>query len=145
VEVYDAKPQDAASRHMMALAFRAQVGTGAKVLIPGFVISGTQFKTSIIRGVGPTMKSTLPAAVSDPKITLYSGSTVIATNDDYESSPDIPELLFHTNRIGLSPLLAGSKDAAMLVRLAPGAYTVKLEGSADAPEGLALIELYEAE
>jgi hypothetical protein len=40
------------------------------------------------------------------------------------------------------PLAKGSKDAALLLELAPGAYTVQVAG-AGGSTGVALVEVYE--
>ena len=45
--------------------------------------------------------------------------------------------------VGAFPLQASSKDAALLVELQPGAYTVQVSG-VGGTTGVALIEVYEA-
>ena len=46
-------------------------------------------------------------------------------------------------QVGAFALPAGSKDAAFVVTLPAGAYTVQVNG-ANATTGLALVEIYEA-
>jgi len=45
-------------------------------------------------------------------------------------------------RVGAFPLPAGSKDAAILVSLAPGNYTALVSGAGES-SGIALVEVYE--
>ena len=45
--------------------------------------------------------------------------------------------------VGAFPLPAGSKDAVLLLTLAPGAYTAQVSG-VGAGEGVALVEIYQA-
>ena len=45
--------------------------------------------------------------------------------------------------VGAFPLPAGSKDAVLLLTLAPGAYTAQVTG-VGAGEGVALVEIYQA-
>jgi hypothetical protein len=103
----------------------------------GFYIAGTGSKTVLIRGIGPELFALgVPVVVTNPSLTVYSGNTVVAQNDDWDSSlaPD-----FVT--VGAFPLTAGSKDAALLVTLNPGAYTVHLVNTGNVAE--ALIEVYD--
>jgi hypothetical protein len=46
-------------------------------------------------------------------------------------------------RVGAFALAAGSKDAALVVTLAPGGYTATVSGGSGAATGQALIEIYD--
>src|SRR6185503_18759836 len=96
-----------------------------------FVVNGTVSRRMLIRGVGPTLSSFgVPGLLADPQLTLIEQSTnrTIKTNDDWASGDDAAVIAQAASSAGAFPLANGSKDAAMIVMLAPGAYTVQLSG-----------------
>ncbi|HUG11881.1 MAG TPA: immunoglobulin domain-containing protein [Opitutaceae bacterium] len=115
----------------------ASAGAGDSTLVMGFYISGTGAKTLLIRGIGPELADySVTDHVPDPSITVYEGTTVRATNNDWD-----PALAADFTRVGAFALNNGSKDAAFKVTLGPGLYTVHLVNSA--PVARALIEVYD--
>src|SRR5262249_34531771 len=59
------------------LSARLNVGTGDDVLIGGFIVSGTESKQVLVRGLGPSLAvNGVPLAdrLSDPAIDLYQGN-----------------------------------------------------------------------
>src|SRR5204863_8991726 len=74
-----ARPKSAS--RLLNLAARALVGTGADVLIPGFVISGAP-RSVLVRAVGPTLgQFGVGGTLNAPVLSLYdSTSRVIAAN-----------------------------------------------------------------
>jgi hypothetical protein len=77
----------------------------------------------------------------DPRITIFRGSEAIRTNDDWtEVGRD--EIAATSERVGAFELHAG-EDAALLLTLEPGSYTVHVD-SADGSLGVALVEVYDA-
>src|SRR6185436_15566861 len=64
------------------LSTRARVRTGEGVLIGGFVVQGPAYKRMLIRAVGPTLGGFgVGDALADPILSIYSGQTVVVTND----------------------------------------------------------------
>jgi hypothetical protein len=145
-EIYDtASPTTATGPRLTDVSARSQVGTGAEVLVAGFVIGGTGTKNLLIRGVGPTLSDFgVTGSLADPQLTLFKsengGSTQLQTNDNWDSAA----LLDTANRVGAFALPAGSLDAGLLVNLSPGAYTVQLSGVSNGT-GVGLIEVYDAD
>lgn len=142
LEVYDADPNGSAT--LSNASTRAFVGTGDQVLIPGFVIGGTGAVKLLIRAVGPTLGSFgVPGALADPQISLFSSgnSTALATNDNWSSAANATEITVAAAQVGAFALAGGSKDAALLVTLAPGAYTASVSG-VGGTTGTALVEIY---
>jgi hypothetical protein len=81
-EIYDPAPAEGA--RLVGVSARAHVGTGANILIGGFVISGNLPKTVLIRAVGPSLAQfSIGGLLADPKLELYSGSTLLQTNDNW--------------------------------------------------------------
>lgn len=128
---------------LLNLSTRARGGAGSN-LIAGFVLQGTDPKYYLLRAVGPTLGLFgLTDPLADPLLTLKlkSGVTVRVNNDwETEVGSPLPEA---ADAGGAFPLLTGSKDAALLARLAPGDYTALVE-SADNGTGVALAEAYDA-
>ncbi len=136
VEAYDAG--SGSEGRLTNVSARNVVGTGADILVAGFVIQGTGPKTVLLRAIGPGLK---PFGVSqpldDPLLEVYSGDTKIAENNNWASALSTTFL-----EVGAFGLPTESKDAALQLTLQPGPYTVQVRG-ADGGTGDALIEVYE--
>lgn len=121
---------------------RAYVGTGDAVLIPGFVVSGTGSLRLLVRAVGPTLAGFGVAdALADPTLTLFRGTTVLATNDNWSGATNTAEISAAAASAGAFALPAGSKDAALVATLEAGSYTAVVSGVGNTT-GTALVELY---
>ena len=141
-EVYDAG--DAASARLTNLSSRGTVGTGANAFIGGLVISGNAPKRLLVRGVGPALaKFGVTGALADPLVGVYDSSgRLLASNDNWSALGATAELADASAQVGAFVLDAGSKDAALIVLLAPGAYSVQVSGVGGGT-GTALLEVYE--
>jgi hypothetical protein len=125
------------------LSTRARVRTGDGVLIGGFVVQGPAYKRMLIRAVGPTLTAFgLGDALLDPVLTIHSGQQVVATNDRWEAAENASAIIAASTTAGAFTLASNSEDAAMLITLPPGAYTVEVKGKGNS-EGVALLEIYE--
>ena len=141
-EVYDGQVGEDASR-LTNVSARGFSGTGEEALIPGFVISGTGAKTMLIRVVGPTLADFgVPGTMADPRLEVIPGGQafVIAANDDWGGTAELEAAFATTGAFAFAE--EGSLDAAVLVRLPPGAYTVRPTGANDGT-GEILVEAYE--
>jgi len=136
VEVYEEVTATPATLNGVATLHR--VGTGGGILIAGFAVTGDVAKTLLIRGVGPKLAAFgVGDRLTDPKIEVRTvGDVMLAANDDWS-----PSVAAATPGLGFA-FDPGSKDAALLVTLPPGAYTAQLSG-ADGGTGNGLIEIYE--
>jgi PKD repeat protein len=123
---------------------RMNVTAGEGTLIAGLVIVGNAPTTVLIRGVGPTLSVFGVAGVlADPTIALFAGTTPIASNDNWEAGPGtVADMTGAAAKVGAFALAAGSKDAALLITLQPGTYTVQVTGVGNTT-GVALIEVYD--
>lgn len=144
VEVYDASTNPGTeSQKVVNISTRGQIGTGESIMIAGFVITGNVPKKVLIRGVGPTLGNYgVGGTLADPKLTLYKGATVIASNDDWSVGPESALLSAAALQVGGFALLPESKDAALLITLEPGIYSAQVAGIGDTT-GVALLEVYE--
>jgi uncharacterized repeat protein (TIGR03806 family) len=145
VEIYDLDPAGGGGGRLVNTAVRAQVGTGANVLIPGLAVSGGAEKTVLIRAVGPGISAApfnVPGALANPVITLFAGTQGVATNTGWNSATNAAAIRSAGNLVGAFPLAEGSRDSALLVTLSPGPYTIQVSG-ANNTTGVALVEVYE--
>ena len=139
VEVYALT--DGSGSRLVNISTRSPVETGDSVQIGGFVVGGSTSKAVVIRASGPAlhelvgMKGYLP----DPVIELHdqATNTIIATSDNWESG-----LEDQFAAVGAFPWSAGSKDAAMVLSLKPGPYTVVVRGW-NGLTGVGLVEIYD--
>jgi YVTN family beta-propeller protein len=143
-EVYDATPSgtwNASLSKLSDISARAFVGSGSNVLIGGFVIGGPTAKTVLVRASGPALGALgLDGTLPDPEVQLYSGANVIASNVGWGGEDSISAA---ASLVGAFTWNDGSSnDSAILVTLAPGAYTAVLSG-ASGDSGVALIEIYD--
>ncbi len=141
-EIYDASVNPAAEdQRLISIASRGTVTAGDGALIGGFVVTGNSPKTLLIRGVGPALTGFgVAGALADPALTIYQDSKVITTNEGWANSAAIATAAIQT---GAFALPSGSKDAAVLLTLSPGAYSAQVKSAKNASSGVALIEIYE--
>jgi hypothetical protein len=146
VEVYDLTAANSPAR-LSNISTRAYVGAGADIVIPGFVVSPEGPRTVLVRAVGPTLEAFgVTGVLADPQLTLVQrqpdGSDLaVLSNNDWSSGSDAAGVADTAAAIGAFALPAGSRDAALIATLSPGAYTVQVSGVAGTT-GNALVELY---
>lgn len=126
---------------------RGMVGAGAHgAQIMGLVIAGEQPKTMLIRAAGPALAAFgINDFLADPRLTVYDrNQNVIASNDDWSAVAATGNAIAATaTRSGAWAWIQGSKDAALIVTLAPGVYTAVVTGAGNT-SGVTLIESYDA-
>jgi hypothetical protein len=133
VEVYDGNAGNSGLR-LVNLSTRTQLEDGQRLIV-GLTVSGRTFVKFALRAVGPTLASFgVPDAHPDPKLELYSGPNTVDQNDQWQGDDG--------RSAGAFPLLAGSKDAALVGILPPGNYSVHVLG-APQTRGIVLVEVYE--
>jgi hypothetical protein len=143
-EIYDADPPSAAVRlaNVSTLGF---AGLDAEALTPGFVIGGTAPKSVLVRAVGPGLAAFgVTGTLADPRLAIVPlGKTfAIASNEDWGDGGQAAALQAAFTNSGAFALPAGSKDAALVLRLPPGGYTVQV-GGAGRTTGQVLVEVYD--
>ena len=134
---------------LVNLSARASVGTGANVVIPGITVRGTKPKTLLIRAAGPALAAFgVGGTLANPSLGVFDsrGDRVLA-NDNWSDVPNLRDLRAATAAQGAFALPEGGRDAAMLVTLPPGGYTVQVAGAGTgaAAQGVAIVEVYEAD
>jgi hypothetical protein len=122
------------------LSARAYVQAGANTLIAGFATTGTANKSLLVRADGPALGAFgIADFLPDPELAVLAGSTTLATTDTWAASLDATFA-----QVGAFSLTPGSHDTALLISLAPGAYTAQVR-SQTTNSGVALAEIFDAD
>lgn len=142
VEVYDL----AGAAPLLNLSTRALVQTGSQIVISGLVVApGTASRKVLVRAAGPALAAFgVPGTLADPVVTVLNdrGAT-LATNDNWSDGGRATVVAEAAIRAGAFAFTsATSRDAGMLVDLAPGSYTIQVSG-ANGTSGVALVEAYD--
>ena len=153
-EVYDASTQSSGQfQRLVNISSRGMVDVNGGPLIGGFVNTDKTPKKVLIRGAGPSLAPYgISSVLADPSLKVYDGTgALIAQNDDWATPGIAPagltpatssDISAAEQATGAFAFPAASKDAALIVTLAPGAYTAVVSGSAGAT-GVARVEIYE--
>jgi hypothetical protein len=117
--------------------------SSTETFIGGFVIEGTAPRTVLIRADGPVLSTfSVPSPLADPVLTVFnSAQAVVATNKGWTTNANPETLSTAALKAGAFALPNPSLDSAVLLTLAPGAYTVVIT-SAAGNSGIALFEAY---
>jgi hypothetical protein len=117
---------------------RVNVGTGDNVAIGGFIVTGSDPKKVIVRGIGPSLQSKgVVNFLADPTLELHnSDGAILASNDDWQSDPQSAASLI---AFGLAP--QNQKESGIFISLPPGAFTAILAGK-NGGTGTGIVEIY---
>lgn len=108
------------------------------------MITGDQPRRCLIRAIGPALVDfEVTSPLDDPQLQIFplGGNAVLATNDDWSVSPSATAIVREASEAGAFPLAENSRDAALIVDLAPGGYTAIVSGVGET-SGVALVEVY---
>ncbi|HVF72220.1 MAG TPA: kelch repeat-containing protein [Chthoniobacterales bacterium] len=120
---------------LLNISTRLNVQTGEKVLIGGFIITGTEQKTVVVRGIGPSLP--VPGALANPVLEVYSSDGVLrGSNDNWRDAETRQQI----EDSGLAP--GNELESALWGVINPGAYTVILSGK-DGGTGVGSVEVYD--
>ncbi len=134
------------------LSVRTQAGTGDATLIAGFALGGadaapTATKPLLVRAIGPALGAFgVTGTLDDPAIEIAPlGAARLVANDNWSGTSALKATF---TAVGAFPLADdASRDAALIFSPAVGAYTATVTRSpagTSAPEGIALVEIYDA-
>jgi cyclophilin family peptidyl-prolyl cis-trans isomerase len=139
VEVYDAAIANSNLR-FINLSARTQVDAG-QILFAGFSVGAGASKSLLIRAAGPALAAfQVPDTMADPKIEVFNSAGVkIMQNDNWGGLDTLTAL---GTSVGAFPLTAAARDAALVLTVPPGGYTIQVSG-VDGSAGVVLVEVYE--
>ncbi len=128
-----------AGAQLVNVSTRLLIQTGAKAGFGGFIITGTDPKKVLIRGIGPTLTgSNIANALQDPMLELHDGTGAILTSNDNWKVPQQAAI----EATGAAPL--DDRESAILLTLQPGLYTV-IQSGKNGTTGVGLIEVYDVD
>ncbi|MDQ6625159.1 MAG: hypothetical protein M3Y69_03315, partial [Verrucomicrobiota bacterium] len=119
---------------LLNISTRLKVLTDDKALIGGFIITGTEPKKVIIRGIGPSLTG-VPGALQDPTLELFDDKTSLATNDNWKQDQQA-----EIQASGVAP--TKDAEAAIVRTLNPGNYTAVVRGKNNSV-GIGVVEVYD--
>lgn len=137
----------ARAANLANISDRGFAGTAGDAKITGFVIDGDRPRNVVIRALGPTLaRFGVGNALANPRLEIFRGTEKIAENDDWMQG--------NLNRPFVAPAIAGvpppspfhllpgdSREPALELSLAPGAYTIVVTG-VDGATGIVLTEVH---
>jgi hypothetical protein len=131
-------PQQSADNHLANISTRGFVNTGQGQLIGGFIIRGGP-KLVVVRATGPSLAAYgVSPTLANPALQLFNGATLLRENDNWQRTANANELIAS----GLAP--TNPNEAAIVIRLEPGAYTTVVTG-VNNDIGIALVEVFEVD
>ncbi len=143
-EIYDhSTGRTATSPRLINLSSLTQIDAGANLAV-GFVLRGSTARTVLVRGIGPSLGTIfgLGGVMSDPKLELFNNDTgsKITENDNWGGDAQLMDAAASVGAFALAD--TATKDAVLLVTLAPGAYSARVSGIGSSA-GTAIVEVYE--
>jgi hypothetical protein len=141
-EIYDATPAAAfasATPRLINLSVHQRIAAG-DTLTAGFVLGGDTARTVLVRAVGPGLAPLgVSAAMADPQLSLYRGPDLVAANDNWGGDALLRTVAQSVGAFAIAD--TASKDAMLLLTLAPGNYSAQVQGLGGG--GAVLLEVYE--
>ena len=135
-------PAQAAPAQALNISTRLRVELGDRVMIGGFIVTGSAPKKVAVRGIGPSLAgSGISDVLADPILELRNASgALVAQNDDWQ---DDPLQAAQITALGLAP--GDPHESALVATLQPSAsYTATLSGK-NSGTGVGLLEIYDAD
>ncbi len=120
---------------MVEVSSRAQVAPGGRLLLGWVDVIGNTPKRVLIRGRGPSISIPFPK-LQDPSLQVSKDGAVIASNDNWASSPSAAEVA-NSGRAPRNP-----REPALVLTLNPGRYALVLSGKAG-DAGISILEAFE--
>ncbi len=122
--------------NLLNISTRLDVETGDNVLIGGFIITGTDPKEVLVRGIGPSLGAAgLTGLLADPVLELHEPDGTVVTNNNWKDTQ--MDAIIAT---GIPP--TNNLESAIVATLVPGAYTAILQGN-NGGTGVGLVEAYD--
>jgi len=143
--IFSESPAGAKEHALVNISTLARINSGNEALVSGFVISGASNRNVLVRAIGPTLAAFgVNDALNRPLLSVYLGDQLVASNAAWggDGGAAAEGLTDAFDRAGAFRLIdTASRDAALLLSLAPGPYTVQVKS--DGTAGAVLLEVYD--
>jgi phosphodiesterase/alkaline phosphatase D-like protein len=145
-QIFSGSVAGAKDQALVNISTLARVSSPSDSIVSGFVISGTSNRNVLLRAVGPTLAAFgINDAMKYPVLSVHQGERLVVTNSAWAgvTRSAIEQVNDAFDRAGAFRFVdESSNDSAVVVNLAPGAYTVQVK-SGDGAGGSALLEVYD--
>ncbi len=147
LEIYHLSPSRESDSRLLNLSFRARAGSNDATATAGFVIDDPAWfgrsARILLRVIGPSLANLgIDHPLTDPVLKLHNAAgKVIRTIDDWSNDTAPAALAATMAQVGAFVLPEGSADAAVVLDLPAGAYTLTATGKDD-DTGIVLLEIY---
>jgi uncharacterized protein YkwD len=131
-------PVSAAPVLLANVSTRLPAAADPNALIAGFILTGTQPKKVIVRAIGPSLN--LAGQLENPALELFSGNTLLGSNDDWQNQPAVDKQAVIDS--GIPP---SNTFESALVRTLPAngaGYTAIVRGAGNTT-GIAVVQVYD--
>lgn len=120
---------------------RGLAGAGERTLITGLILKGGEPRNVVVRALGPSLSASgIQQVAGNPRLVVHREGDPVASNSDWKQDSRSDELI--QKYPSLTP--TNDREAALLLTLLPGAYT--LHGlNEDGSEGVVLLEAYDVD
>ena len=143
--IIDVDPPAVTKRpQLLNISTRMRVLTGDNVLIGGFIVTGTDPKKVILRGIGPSLSvngSPIPGRLADPTLELHQPDGTVITNDNWKINAQTGQSQEADIRATTIPPTDDS-ESAIIATLSPGNYSAVLAGK-NQTSGIGVVEVYD--
>lgn len=136
IGIVEANDVDLGTPYLLNISTRTGVENGARRAVAGFAIRGSEPRTVLLRGRGPSVRVNRDK-LEDPALELRQGPTVLASNDDWQDAANSADIAAS----GLAPTIA--EESAILITLQPGNYTVFLQSADGNNLGIGNVEVFD--
>ena len=138
VALIEAYEMGSTTSRLANVSTRGHVGLNDDVMIGGFIVSGSQSKSLVVRALGPSLSGAgVAGAMANPTLELHdSTGALIASNDNWQSGGQGSQI----SASGFAP--SNSLESAILATLPPGTYTAIVRG-ANSTTGVGMVEVYD--
>jgi hypothetical protein len=144
--IFSGSVSGARDHALVNISTLARINSGSDSITSGFVMSGATSRRVLVRAVGPTLAAFgVSDALAKPVLSVFQGDQLVGSNSAWAAGTrDGTDTLIEAfDRAGAFRLIdESSHDAAVVVDLVAGAYTVQVR-SADGSHGAALLEVYD--
>jgi hypothetical protein len=133
---------DPSQRTTMAnVSNRGLTGSGERTLITGLIIKGGEPRNVVVRALGPSLSTSgVEQVAGNPTLVVHREGKLMTENADWKNDSRADELAQKYPTL----IPSNDKEAAQLLTLLPGAYTLQgiNEGGS---EGIVLLEAYDVD
>jgi uncharacterized protein YkwD len=131
-------PVTAAPTLLANVSTRLPAAADPNALIAGFILTGTQAKKVIVRAIGPSLN--IPGQLANPTLELFSGNTLLGSNDDWQNQPAADKQAVIDSTI---PPTNTSESALVRTLPANGTNYTAIVRGANNTTGIAVVQVYD--